>query len=463
MGKKLTCKTFLLLAALSMAVCVCAYSCIWFFLPYAGQKRAVKELAVQTQRLVKELWQTPRAESGPLFLDFIKETGADLCLADACGQSIPITAFPQNGGDTHADLWDSQNGGDTALVLRYPFQFADARDEYLLTVCYNPFRTKEITDAVCRSVPFVAVSAMLFSFAGAWFFSCYTTRPVMRICQIASRMAKLDFSWYCPDVRDDGIGLLSRSINELSDRLHEALQELQRRNASLEDEILLEKERERRRMLFFSGISHELKTPIAVVTGQLEGMRAGIGVYKDHDTYLARSAQILQSLNQFLKEILMISHIDLSGQKEQAPVGLSRMLDTLLKEYAAFAEFSQVTLRGEIQQELYVRGEERLLKKAVGNIIGNAIGHSAPDAEVQVTLAADGGSILLSVVNAPAHIAQEHLPHLFEAFYRADDTAEHGSGLGLYMTRLIFESGKIPHLIENTADGVRFRVLFQRV
>ena len=101
-----------------------------------------------------------------------------------------------------------------------------------------------------------------------------------------------------PDMRDDEIGMLSASINELSDKLHEALEELHRRNAGLEDEIQMEKERERRRMLFFSGISHELKTPVAIVAGQLEGMQAGIGVYRDRDKYLKRSAQILQSLNQ---------------------------------------------------------------------------------------------------------------------------------------------------------------------
>lgn len=121
-------------------------------------------------------------------------------------------------------------------------------------------------------------------------FSRHTTKPIIRISGIADRIANLDFSWYCPDLRGDEIGVLSQSINELSDKLHNALDEIRRRNDRLEDEILLEKERERRRMLFFSGVSHELKTPIAVVIGQLEGMQSQIGVYKDREN-ISRAAR----------------------------------------------------------------------------------------------------------------------------------------------------------------------------
>ena len=124
--------------------------------------------------------------------------------------------------------------------------------------------------------------------------------------KIAQRMAEQDFGWYCPDERDDEIGTLAKSLNTLSDELSGALTKLNDKNLYLKNEITLEKEKERRRMLFFSGVSHELKTPISVVIGQIEGMQKGIGVYKDRDRYLEKCRITLRELLDFINEILLV-------------------------------------------------------------------------------------------------------------------------------------------------------------
>lgn len=454
MRKKLTKKTCLLLMALSLAVCLLCYGCIWFFLPYAGQRRAYSKLEQRTQELVHKLRLTGQGQSEELFLDFIRETGAKLLLKNDQGQCISLFTFEQIETDAEQE---------TAEAIRYPFKFADTKEEYLLTVHDLPVRADEIRNAICLSLPLVVGAAVLLSFGSAWFLSFYATRPIVRMNHIAGKMAELDFSWYCPDVRDDEIGMLARSINELSDKLHDALLKLRQKNTRLEDEIQIERERERRRMLFFSGISHELKTPIAIVIGQLEGMQAGVGVYKDRDKYLARSAEILQSLHVFIKEILLVSQIDLAGGNAAKPVDISRLLREMLAEYEGYAEFLSVAVSGELTDGLYVAGDEMLFQKAVGNIIGNAVGHSPPQASVRVELTAKEGRVRLAVTNTPAHIASEHLPHLFEAFYRVEDGTEQGSGLGLYMTRLILETYQVAHTIENTGDGVRFMAFFREV
>ncbi len=137
-------------------------------------------------------------------------------------------------------------------------------------------------------------------------------------------------------------------------------------------------------------------------------------------------------------------------------------MEELLAEYAAYAEFMSVSLHGNMEQNLSVYGEQQLLKKALGNIIGNAVTHSPEHAKVTISLYRSGKEhVILEAVNTPAHIPKEHLPHLFEAFYRADLSQGHGSGLGLYITRLILEIWHVPHQIENTADGVRFTAVFQ--
>lgn len=457
--QKLTAKTFFLLLLLSLSVCLLAYGCIWLFLPYANQKFAQKNLTRQTTQFVSNLWMTPKSDSGFVFTGFLRQTGAELFLFDHNGEEVnPFTL--QKMENTEPDKVERNNIDRNNVVSNTPFRFADSDDEYVLVVRYDPSRTKEIKAAVQKSIPFVALAILLLSLVSALVFSHYTTKPIIRISRIADRIARLDFGWYCPDIRDDEIGVLSQSINELSDKLHRALSEISSRNDFLEDAILLEKERERRRMIFFSGVSHELKTPLAIVIGQLEGIQANVGVYKNREKYLARSAQILQSLSGFINEMLLISHMDMQSEPAVSTLNLSKMLEVLTADYADYAEPLFIRISSEITPDIQIYGDEALLKKALANVLGNAVTHSPEHNSVHVKLTCMDNKTVLTVLNTGAHIDDNDLPHLFEAFYRADRSAGHGSGLGLYITRMILENHQAAHSIENTTDGVKFTVVF---
>lgn len=444
--KKLTVKTFALLAALSFSICAAAFLYICIALPYAGKSRSQRLLVSETEKLVSALRVTEKQNSEPLFTDFIRETGAFLFLLDS--EQNPIS--PYTFEKTNAEI-DNNNG--------LPFRFAGSGEDYILITRYNSSRSDELTGAILGSIPFAAVTAVILSLVGAWFFSKRTTQPIIRIGKIAGKMADLDFSWYCPDLRNDEIGMLSASINEMSDKLHTALDELNLHNRTLKDEIALEREREQRRMLFFSGVSHELKTPIAIVIGQLEGIQAGIGVYKDREKYLARSAEILRSLSSFIKEVLAVSHLDISDETENEAVNVSEEIGSLAEEYTDYAENNSITVTADISEDITVYGDKKLIVKSLGNIIGNAVAHTPDNGCVKITLTKENGATLV-VENSPAHISEEHLPRVFEAFYRADPSSEQGSGLGLYITRMIFEKYNIGYKIENTSDGVRFTATF---
>ena len=110
------------------------------------------------------------------------------------------------------------------------------------------------------------------------------------------------------------------------------------------------------------------------------------------------------------------------------------------------------------------RGNEQLLKKALGNILGNAFKYTPEGGKVSVRLESQkeaenkSGKVNLTITNSPAHIDEQHLPHLFEAFYRADTSNKDGSGLGLYITGMVLEMFGAEYKIENTEDGVKFKV-----
>lgn len=111
--------------------------------------------------------------------------------------------------------------------------------------------------------------------------------------------------------RTDELGILGKSLNKLSQNLRAALTDLKKANAELEADIEREKKLEQAQLDFFSAASHELKTPITIIKGQLEGMLLGIGAYKDREKYLSRSLGVTQILESMVYELLTISRLQI--------------------------------------------------------------------------------------------------------------------------------------------------------
>ncbi len=158
--------------------------------------------------------------------------------------------------------------------------------------------------------PWLLLAMLLFSAACAFFYSRYLARPIVRLSGIAQSMAELDFGWQCQEQRRDEIGVLGRSLDHMAQQLSGALTELKQANDALRGEMEQERELERQRLAFFSAASHELKTPITILKGQLTGMLDGVDVYRDRDKYLARSLQVTGRMETLVQEILTISRME---------------------------------------------------------------------------------------------------------------------------------------------------------
>lgn len=305
---------------------------------------------------------------------------------------------------------------------------------------------------------------LLFSILCALFYSRYITSPIVRLSAISHQIANLDFSWKCRESRTDEIGMLGRNLDELSARLSAALGELQAANTALQQDIVREREIERQRLAFFSAVSHELKTPVTILKGQLTGMLEGVDVYQDRDKYIAKSLQVTGRMEGLVQEILTVSRMESSGFE------LNRQtvdLGALVSEQLAFDEDliaqKELVLKTELPEVVTVCADSALLRKALDNIVSNAVFYAPEGAWLHVALRREEGQIALSVENSGSHIPEEALPHVFEAFYRAEGSRNRrtgGSGLGLYIVQIILERHGAAYQIENTQDGVRVTIRF---
>ena len=247
-------------------------------------------------------------------------------------------------------------------------------------------------------------------------------------------------------------------------RLDTALRELEAANQSLRGEVERERELDRQRMAFFNAASHELKTPVTILKGQLAGMLEGVGVYRDRDKYLLRSLQVTGRMEALIQEMLAISRMETgSVPVRREPVDLAALAERQLALDRELLEQRGQRLVADLAPGITVTGDTSLLGKAVGNLLSNASLYSPEGAEIRVWCGLLAGCPALTVENTGTHIREEALPHLFEAFYRAESSrnrATGGSGLGLYLVKMILDRHGAACTIENTADGVRAAVRF---
>lgn len=452
------------------------------------------DLMRQVDDLLGDLARSSFEDCGPLLDAFIRTTGASAALLGpdgeiaATGSLLAAQSLREDDptmvgaasecivtsvDDTAAVAWETGTAEAKDMVsvtmseqdaMLVDVRFADQQELYSLCVTPRIEAENVAVRALIQMAPWLLLTLLAFSLLCALVYSRYITRPIVRLSGIAGKMAELDFTWECGEERRDEIGKLGRSLDEMSRRLSTALRELENANHALRGEVEQERELDRQRMAFFSAASHELKTPVTILKGQLSGMLEGVDVYRDRDKYLLRSLQVTGRMENLISEMLEISRMETgTAAIRREPVTLSGLLERQLALDAELLEQRGQRLASTLTPGVLVGGDASLLGKAVENLLSNASLYSPQGAEIRVWCGREEEHPALTIENTGVHISQEALPHLFEAFYREEGSRNRdtgGSGLGLYLARMILERHGAVCTLENTEAGVRATVLF---
>lgn len=286
-----------------------------------------------------------------------------------------------------------------------------------------------------------------------WIFRAKVTEPLEAVTAESKKLARLAFDEFAPDTaRKDEIGNLSRALTEVSDQLHQRW----------DDERDLEKKRQE----FVASASHDLKTPLALIGGYAEAIAQGISP-EDNARYLDAIEREAGRMNTLVLE--MLDYTKLERMEELAgadTLSLAKLVQDLLEEMSPLFAGRKVTAN--LEKFVRVRGDEALLRRAIGNLLSNAAKFTPEGGEITVTLSTvpnpDPSFLalplpVLTVENTGEPIAPEDLPRIFEMFYRGDKARDRsGSGLGLAITRRIFALHHLTCRAENLEHGVRFTV-----
>lgn len=441
----LSAKSFLFIALLLVLCGLLIYSSVVLFLPNSYTIVASDRINQELRDLAATLSETNFTQADDVLATFCRDNRASVLLT-GWGERLLI-GYVDEGLDS----------GDV-FTTTLNVTFADRPVSYTLTVSAPISAGHELTMAFGELLPVLLVIVLFISALGAFICSRILVRPVLEISRISQRMAELDMSWSCDVKSSDELGVLAESLNTMARRLDAAMSSLEDANRQLRADMEQMAAMSKQRRDFFAAASHELKTPITIIKGQIEGMLMGIGRYKDVQGILPETMHEVERMEQLVAEILEITRLEMDGLAgHTGPVDFSSLTRKVVQELMPLAEERAMELGAEIPDGVTVTGAEPLLERAVHNIITNALRHS-PAGEHAVVVLRPGR---LTVRNSGVNIPEDELKVLFTPFARVEKSrnkASGGSGLGLYLVKTIIDLHGFTCSIDNDGDGVIFTV-----
>lgn len=298
---------------------------------------------------------------------------------------------------------------------------------------------------------YIIIATLLLVLLASFYYSRGIARPLLRINHTTRKIADLDFSEKIPITTKDEIGDLSRNINELSDRLHSYI-------AQLQQDIEKEKQLEHTRKEFISGVSHELKTPLSVIQSCLSILGDGVASHK-RDHYFAAMENEVKKMDLLIVDMLDLAKYESGTYKmKMDSFAIDAVIGQVCGKLAMDIKQKQLQLHLRLSPAVVVANQHRI-EQVIVNFLTNAIRHTPEREAIHVSTVESHDTVTVRVENKGASIPAEHLEKIWDRFYRAEPSRHRstgGTGLGLAICKKILELHGVPYGVTNTADGVLF-------
>ncbi len=299
------------------------------------------------------------------------------------------------------------------------------------------------------------------------FISKRFTSPILELNAIANKMSKLDFSHkYCVTEANDEINELGKSINTMSDKLEKTIKRLRDTNIELEKDIEEKSKIDEMRKQFISDVSHELKTPIALIQGYSEGLIENVNTDEENRKFYAEvildEANKMDKLVQQLLELMKLEY----GKREfnNKEFDICELIREVIRKSKVILEEKQIEVNFKEENSIIVLADDFYIEQVITNYFTNAIKHVKEKdgkkmIQIDVVPNIEDGTVRISVFNTGNQIEEEDLARIWNRFYKIDESRNRedgGTGIGLSLVKAIMHNYKKEYGVTNKENGVEF-------
>ncbi|HDR8140050.1 HAMP domain-containing sensor histidine kinase [Bacillus sp. FSL K6-0273] len=299
----------------------------------------------------------------------------------------------------------------------------------------------------------------------SFYYSKIIVKPLIKINRVTKKMANFDFSEKLPVTADDEIGGLSGSINTLSVNLKDRIDRLNVANTKLQQDIERERQLEKTRKEFISGVSHELKTPLSVIRSFAEGIKDGVS--KDTSYYTDVILEETENMNRLIVEMLELAKLESGTYKlDMTTFSIGELTQQVYTKLLFSMEEKHLQVNIDADPSILVKANRSRIEQVVVNLLSNAIRYTPDGEKIQVSIIEAEDTVKVEIENTGNSIPEESLEKIWDRFYRLDASRSRhtgGTGLGLSIVKNILDLHHAEYGVYNTTNSVVFYFNLQKV
>lgn len=312
-----------------------------------------------------------------------------------------------------------------------------------------------------RFLLYIGCAVLALGVAIVWFLTKRLTDPIMELAEISNKMADLDFETKYTSGGQNEIGLLGDNFNRMSAKLESTISELKTANNQLQKDLERKDRLEEMRTDLLGNVSHELKTPIALIQGYAEGLKDEVNEdAESREYYCDVIIDEAQKMNQLVRNLLTLNQVEFGAEEITfTRVNLTGIIRGVLQSMDIIIQQKGAKIIFDDCQDIFAWAEEYKVEQVIRNYISNAFNHLKGENVIEIRINPLADKVRISVFNTGNPIPEADIPRIWEKFYKVDKahTREYGgNGIGLSIVKAIMESFRQPYGVKNYDNGVEF-------
>lgn len=364
-------------------------------------------------------------------------------------------------GSTQGGHYIIQMNHDNRLNADYYDLLGQIGNRYYIAIRRSVSFVDESVDAATHVFTIVGVIATIIGSIAMLLVATRFTKPIHDMALVAAKMQKLDFDATVSVHGRDEISALGNAMNALSSRLERTISELKAANIELSEDIEKKEQIDEMRKDFLAHVSHELKTPIALIQGYAEGLKENISEDQEsRDFYCDVIMDEANKMNLMVKKLLSLNELEFGNIRPDVQrFDVVALVENIIQSSAILLQDFDGTLTVQKSAPIYVWADEYMITEVITNYLTNAIHYVLPGGEIRINYFLEDKQVKLQVYNTGDPVPEEELEKLWIKFYKTDKarTREYGgSGIGLSIVAATMEAHNKEYGVLNVEDGIAF-------